>query len=195
MYAKDKKQLISAEKLKKNWYVIQTHSLQESKVKEELIIAIQRHNMTEFFGEIIIPTEKIVEIKQGVKRNTIRRFFPGYIIIQMDANPQTIKLVKSLKKVRGFVGSSLETPTPLNESDIQYIESLMQNTDSGKGKIKLKYDFQVGQVVRVKSGPFADFTGVIEDMNYEKGIVHISVYILGRSTPVELDFSQIEKES
>jgi transcription termination/antitermination protein NusG len=151
---------------------------------------IKRAGMENMFGEIMVPTEEVVEMKNGQRRTTERKFYPGYVLVEMEMDDDTWHLVKNTNKVTGFVGGARNRPAPISERDFQNIMSQMAE---GSEKPRHKVEFMVGEVIRVKEGPFADFNGSIEDVNYEKNKVRVSVTIFGRATPVELEFSQIEK--
>jgi|TARA_B100001094_G_scaffold310172_1_gene344511 transcriptional antiterminator NusG len=142
------------------------------------------------FGEILIPTEEVVEMKEGSKRSTERKFFPGYVLVQMEMNDETWHLVKEVPKVLGFIGGSSDRPAPITEVEANRI---LQRVEEGVDKPQPKVLFEPGELVRVTDGPFNDFSGVVEKVNYEKNRLQVAVQILGRSTPVELDFEQVEK--
>lgn len=173
-----------------DWYVIQAYSGYEQKVKNAIEERIELANMKDFFGEILVPTEQIVELKGGSKKTTERKFFPGYILIQMEGNPETQYLVQSTPRVSGFVGGTKERPLPISEEDVNNIINRIQ---VGEDAPAPKTIFEPGEVVRVCDGPFNDFNGVVEQVDYERNQVKVSVQILGRATPVDLDFVQIEK--
>lgn len=174
----------------KRWYILQVRSGFENRVVDLLRERIRIEGMEESFGEIVIPTEEVVEMKGGQKRTSERRFFPGYILIMMNMNDQTWHLVKNInvatRYVLGFVGE----PTPITNDEANRI---LQRVKEGVDKPKPKTLWEAGEVVRVIEGPFADFNGVVEAVNYEKSRLRVSVLIFGRSTPVELEFSQVEK--
>ena len=173
-----------------DWYVIQAYSGYEQKVKNAIEERIELANMKDFFGEILVPTEQIVELKGGSKKTTERKFFPGYILIQMEGNPETQHLVQSTPRVSGFVGGTKERPLPISEEDVNNILNRIQ---VGEDAPAPKTIFEPGEVVRVCDGPFNEFNGVVEQVDYERNQVKVSVQILGRATPVDLDFVQIEK--
>lgn len=173
-----------------DWYVIQAYSGYEQKVKNAIEERIELANMKDFFGEILVPTEQIVELKGGSKKTTERKFFPGYILIQMEGNPETQHLVQSTPRVSGFVGGTKERPLPISEEDVNNIINRIQ---VGEDAPAPKTIFEPGEVVRVCDGPFNDFNGVVEEVDYEKNLIKVSVSIFGKSTPVELNFSQVEK--
>jgi len=172
------------------WYVVHAYSGMEKAVERNILERVQRADMQSKFGRILVPTEEVVEIKNGVKRTTERKFFPGYVLVEMVMDDDTWHLVKHTNKVTGFVGGAKNRPAPISEEEVQKIVSQMQE---GTDKPRHKVEFMVGEMVRVKEGPFTDFNGSVEDVNYEKSRVRVSVMIFGRSTPVELEFSQIEK--
>jgi len=172
------------------WYVVQAFSNYEKRVKLTLEEAIERHGMQEFFGEILVPTEEVVEMRSGQKRTSERKFFPGYVLVQMIMNDDTWHLVKSTPRVSGFIGGKASDPTPLTEAEAM---GILQQVQDGSDQPRHKFSFEPGEVVRVTEGPFADFNGTVEDVNYEKSKLRVAVSIFGRSTPVELDFGQVEK--
>ncbi|MEW5788147.1 MAG: transcription termination/antitermination protein NusG [Pseudomonadota bacterium] len=173
-----------------NWYVVHAYSGFEKSVMRALKERVERSGMQEKFGEILVPVEEVVEMKGGQKRTTERKFFPGYVLVQMEMDDDTWHLVKSTAKVTGFVGGTANKPAPISEKEVQAILTQMQE---GVEKPKHKITFEIGEVVRVIDGPFNEFNGAVEDVNYEKNKVRVSVTIFGRATPVELDFSQVEK--
>ena len=172
------------------WYVVHAYSGMEKAVERNIIERIQRAEMQEQFGRILVPTEEVVEIKNGQKRTTERKFFPGYVLVEMVMNDETWHLVKHTNKVTGFVGGAKNRPAPISEDDVQKIVSQMQE---GTDKPRHKVEFEVGEYIRVKDGPFTDFNGTVEEVNYDKNKMRVSVTIFGRATPVELEFSQVEK--
>lgn len=173
-----------------NWYVVQAYSGNELKVSELLKEHIRRHNMEDFFGEILVPTEAVVEMKAGQKKKSERKFFPGYILIQMIMNDKSWYLVRNTPKVLGFIGGSADRPSPIAQKEVDEILNQLQvSTEKPKHRVL----FEPGEVVRVIEGPFADFNGTVEEVDYDKNRLKVSVMIFGRSTPVELDFSQVEK--
>ena len=172
------------------WYVIQAYSGYEQKVKAALEERIMLNNLSEKFGEILIPTEQIVELKAGAKKTTERKFFPGYILIQMNLEDDSWQLVQSTPRVSGFVGGTRDKPLPISEDDVK---SIINRIEVGEDAPAPKIIYEPGEVIRVCDGPFNDFNGVVEEVDYERNIVKVSVQILGRATPVELDFIQIEK--
>ena len=172
------------------WYVVHAYSGMEKAVERNLRERIDRAGMQASFGRILVPTEEVVEVKNGKKSVTERRFFPGYVLVEMVMDDDTWHLIKHTSKVTGFVGGAKNRPVPISEEDVQKIVSQMQE---GSDKPRHKVEFMVGELVRVKEGPFTDFNGSVEEVNYEKSKVRVSVTIFGRSTPVELEFSQVEK--
>ncbi|SUZ80920.1 uncharacterized protein METZ01_LOCUS33774, partial [marine metagenome] len=172
------------------WYIVHAYSNFEHKVKSSLEERIDMMNLGDKFGEILVPTEEVVEMKGGSKRSSERKFFPGYVLVQMEMNDETWHFVKEVPKVLGFVGGSSDNPAPISDAEAQHI---LQSVEEGADKPRPKILFEPGEVVRVIDGPFKDFSGVVEKVNYEKNRLQVSVQILGRSTPVELDFVQVEK--
>jgi len=172
------------------WYVVHAYSGMEKAVERNIIERITRAGMESKFGRILVPMEEVVEIKNGQKKPTERKFFPGYVLVEMVMDDDTWHLVKHTNKVTGFVGGAKNRPAPISEAEVIKIVTQMQE---GTDKPRHKIEFLVGELVRVKEGPFTDFNGSVEDVNYEKSKVRVAVTIFGRSTPVELDFSQIEK--
>ena len=172
------------------WYVVHAYSGMEKAVERNIRERINRAGMQHMFGEILVPTEEVVEIKNGQKRTSERRFYPGYVLVQMVMNDDTWHLVKHTNKVTGFVGGAKNRPAPISEDEVAKILGQMEE---GVEKPRHKVEFVVGEYVRVKEGPFTDFNGTVEEVNYEKSKVRVSVTIFGRATPVELEFSQVEK--
>jgi len=172
------------------WYVIHAYSNYERRVKESLEERIELHGMENKFGEILVPTEEVVEMREGQKRKSERKFFPGYVLVQMEMEEATWHLVKQIPKVLGFIGGTAERPAPISDKEA---ETIVNRVQEGVDKPRPKILFEPGEVIRVKDGPFNDFNGVVEHVNYEKSKVRVAVQILGRSTPVELGFDQVEK--
>lgn len=172
------------------WYVVHAYSGMEKAVERNIQERIVRAGMQHKFGRILVPIEEVVEVKNGQKKTTERKFFPGYVLVEMVMDDDSWHLVKHTNKVTGFVGGARNRPAPISESEVMKIVSQMQE---GTDKPRHKIEFVVGELVRVKEGPFTDFNGSVEDVNYEKSKVRVSVTIFGRATPVELEFSQIEK--
>ena len=173
-----------------DWYVIQAYSGYEQKVKAALEERIALNGLSEKFGEILIPTEQIVELRSGEKKKTERKFFPGYILINMNLEDDSWQLVQSTPRVSGFIGGTREKPLPISEEDVN---SIINRIEVGEDAPAPKTIYEPGEVIRVCDGPFNDFNGVVENVDYERNMVKVSVQILGRATPVELDFMQIEK--
>ena len=172
------------------WYVIHAYSGYENKVREALLERIERFNMEEDFGEIMVPSEEVVELRGGQERRIQRKFFPGYVLVKMELNDSTWHLVKDTPRVMGFIGGSKDKPIPISEVEAK---GIMQQLEHWAEIAKPKITFEPGEMVRVIDGPFNDFSGAVEEVNYEKSNVRVAVLIFGRSTPVELEFSQIEK--
>lgn len=172
------------------WYIVHAYSNFEHKVKSSLEERIKRMGLEDRFGEILVPTEEVVEMKEGNKRRSERKFFPGYVLVQMEMDDETWHLVKEVPKVLGFIGGTSDRPAPISEAEANQI---LQRVQEGVDKPRPKVLFEPGEVVRVIDGPFNDFSGVVEKVNYEKSRLQVAVQILGRSTPVELDFGQVEK--
>lgn len=172
------------------WYVVHAYSGMEKAVERNILERINRAGMQSKFGRILVPTEEVVEIRNGVKRTTERKFFPGYVLVEMVMDDDTWHLVKHTNKVTGFVGGVRNRPAPISEDEVMKIVNQMQE---GSEKPRHKVEFEVGEYVRVKDGPFTDFNGTIEEVNYDKSKVRVSVTIFGRATPVELEFGQVEK--
>jgi transcriptional antiterminator NusG len=172
------------------WYVVHAYSGFENQVKRTLQERITRSGMQDKFGEILVPTEEVVEMRDGAKRKSERKFFPGYVLVQMEMSDDTWHLVKDAPKVMGFIGGTSDRPAPISQREA---DSILQRVQEGADKPKPKVLFEVGEVVRVIDGPFNDFNGVVEEVNYDKSRLRVSVLIFGRSTPVELEFGQVEK--
>jgi transcriptional antiterminator NusG len=170
--------------------VVHAYSNFEHRVAEALRDRIKRDGLESRFGEILVPTEEVVEMRDGQKRRSERKFYPGYVLVQMEMDEQTWHLVRDVPKVLGFIGGTSDKPAPISEKEAMRI---LQRVEEGVDKPRPKVLFEPGQVVRVVAGPFNDFNGVVENVNYEKNRLQVAVQILGRSTPVELDFSQVEK--
>ena len=173
-----------------HWYIVHAYSNFENKVKASLEERVKLMGVEDKFGEVLVPTEEVVEMKDGSKRRSERKFFPGYVLVQMEMNDETWHLVKEVPKVLGFIGGSSDKPAPISEKEANQILNRVQE---GVDKPRPKILFEPGEVVRVIDGPFNDFSGVVEQVNYEKSRLQVAVQILGRSTPVELDFSQVKK--
>ncbi len=174
----------------KKWYIIQTVSGHETKVKDLLESKITQLKLNRLFGKILIPTEDIIEIKAGKKHTSKRKMFPGYILIEMQINEKTLQTIKNTKQIFGFIGGTLEKPTPLTDNETHII---LEKIKASSNKPKPKKTFELGEMVRVMDGPFSDFNGAVEEINYDKNRLCVGVLIFGRSTPVDLDFNQVEK--
>jgi transcriptional antiterminator NusG len=172
------------------WYVVHAYSNFEGQVKRALEERITRAGMEDKFGEILVPTEEVVEMREGQKRRSERKFFPGYVLVQMEMDDETWHLVKSVPKVLGFIGGSSDKPAPISDKEA---EAILHRVQEGVEKPRPKVLFEPGEMVRVCDGPFNDFNGVVEEVNYEKSRLLVAVQIFGRSTPVELEFHQVEK--
>ena len=176
--------------MSKRWYVIHAYSGFEAQVKRSLLDRIRRADMEDFFGEILVPTEEVVEMRGGQQRKSERKFFPGYVLIHMEMTDDTWHLVKDVPKVMGFIGGTGDRPAPIPDKQA---EAILQRVQEGVEKPRPKVLYEPGEVVRVVDGPFTDFNGVVEEVDYEKSRLKVSVLIFGRSTPVDLEFGQIEK--
>lgn len=174
----------------KRWYVVHAYSGFESFVMQELTSRIAREGLEEMFGEIIVPSENIVEMRAGAKRKSSRKFFPGYVLVQMAMDEKTWHLVRSTPRVLGFVGGKSEKPTPITDAEAN---GILQRIQDGKDKPKPKVLFENGEMIRIIDGPFNEFNGSVEEVDYNKSKLRVAVSIFGRSTPVELEFTQIEK--
>ncbi len=172
------------------WYVVHAYSGFEAQVKKVLENRVAASDLKDRFGQILVPTEEVVEMRDGQKRRSERKFFPGYVLVEMDMNEDTWHMVKEVPKVLGFIGGSSDKPAPITEAEAN---AILNRVEEGVDSPRPKVLFEVGEVVRVNDGPFNDFNGVVEEVNYEKSKMLVSVQIFGRSTPVELDFSQVEK--
>jgi transcriptional antiterminator NusG len=177
--------------MSKRWYAVQAYSGYEKVVQKRLIDRVSQSGLTDDFGDILVPVEEVVEMKSGQKSISERRLYPGYVLVQMTMNDDSWHLVKSTPKVSSFIGGSAQKPTPIKDSEVEII---LQRMDDSKVNPTQKLTFEVGEAVRVIDGPFKDFAGTVEEINYEKSKLRVSVVIFGRSTPVELQFGQIEKE-
>jgi len=174
----------------KRWYVVHAYSGFEKNVARALKERVALSALKEFFGEILVPTEEVVEMRAGQKRRSERKFFPGYVLVEMELNDDTWHLVKETPRVMGFIGGKADQPAPLSDAEAQ---AILDRVAAGSEKATPKTVFEPGEVVRVIDGPFNDFNGVVEEVNYDKNRLQVAVTIFGRSTPVELDFDQVEK--
>jgi len=172
------------------WYVVHAYSGYENHVKRGLEERVERFGMQDKFSEILIPTEEVVEMREGTQRRSERKFFPGYVLVNMEMDDETWHLVKDTPKVLGFIGGTSDKPAPITD---QEADGILQRVQEGVEKPQPKVLFEPGEMVRVTDGPFNDFSGVVEEVNYEKSKLRVAVLIFGRSTPVELDFGQVEK--
>lgn len=174
-----------------DWYVVHAYSGFENTVKRSLEDRITRNSMGEKFGQILVPTEEVVEMRDGQKRKSDRKFFPGYVLVEMEMDDDSWHLVKDCPKVMGFIGGTSDRPTPITQREA---DTILNRIQEGAEKPRPKILFEVGEVVRVNDGPFTDFNGVVEEVNYEKSRLRVAVSIFGRSTPVELEFGQVSKD-
>ena len=174
----------------KRWYVVHAYSGFEKQVKRSLEDRIERSELQEFFGEVLVPTEEVVEMKGGQKRRSDRKFFPGYVLVEMEMTDDTWHLVKNVPKVMGFIGGTADRPAPITEREA---DAILNRVQEGAEKPRPKVLFEPGEMVRVVDGPFNDFNGVVEEVDYDKSRLKVAVLIFGRSTPVELEFHQVEK--
>ena len=176
--------------MSKRWYVVHAYSGFEKHVARALKERVDLSNLEEFFGEVMVPTEEVVEMRGGQKRRSERKFFPGYVLVQMELNDDTWHLVKETPRVMGFIGGKADHPAPLTDAEAN---AILDRVEQGSDRATPKTVFEPGEIVRVIDGPFNDFNGVVEQVNYEKSRLQVAVTIFGRSTPVELDFDQVEK--
>ena len=174
----------------KKWYVVHAYSGFEKNVQKTLKERIEREGMQDYFGQILVPVEEVVDIKNGKRTLSERKFFPGYVLAEMEMTDDSWHLVKSTPRVTGFIGGTANRPLPITQREV---DEIMQQIQTGGEKPKPKVQFEVGQRIRVNEGPFADFNGVVDEVNYERNKLKVSVQIFGRETPVELDFMQVEK--
>ncbi|MCX7114644.1 MAG: transcription termination/antitermination protein NusG [Gammaproteobacteria bacterium] len=174
----------------KQWYVVHAYSGYENYVMREIKLRSEYRQLEDKIGEVVVPAEEVVEMKAGQKRKSVRKFFPGYVLVNMVMEDATWHMVRAIPRVLGFIGGTAETPTPISDKEA---DAIMRRVQDGVTKPRPKVLFEVGEMVRVKEGPFVDFNGVVEDVNYDKSRLRVAVVIFGRSTPVELEFSQVEK--
>ena len=174
----------------RRWYVVQAYSGFENQVKRSLEERIVRFDLQDSFGQVLVPTEEVVEMRDGQKRKGERKFFPGYVLVEMEMNDETWHMVKETPKVLGFIGGKADKPAPITQKEV---DTIMRRVEEGAEKPRPKILFDAGEIVRVTDGPFKDFNGVVEEVNYEKSRLLVAVQIFGRSTPVELEFYQVEK--
>ena len=176
--------------MSKRWYVVHVYSGMEKSVHKAMLERIERAGLQNYFGQVLVPSEEVIESKGGQKSISERRIFPGYVLVEMDLTDETWHVIKSTPRVTGFLGGSGNRPSPISDKEVAKILSQMEE---GVERPRPKVLFEVGEMVRVKEGPFADFNGNVEEVNYEKSKVKVSVTIFGRATGVELDFAQVEK--
>jgi transcriptional antiterminator NusG len=174
----------------KRWFVVHAYSGFEKQVMRSLQDRIERAGMQEQFGQILVPTEEVVEMKGGQKRRSDRKFFPGYVLVEMEMTNETWHLVKDVPKVMGFIGGTADKPAPISQKEA---DAILNRVQEGVDKPRPKVLFEPGEMVRVVDGPFNDFNGVVEEVDYDKSRLKVAVLIFGRSTPVELEFHQVEK--
>jgi transcriptional antiterminator NusG len=172
------------------WYVVHAYSGFEAQVRRSMEERVNRMGLQDKFGEILVPTEEVVEMREGQKRRSERKFFPGYVLVHMELDDDTWHLVKDVPKVLGFIGGTGDRPVPITDKEA---ETILQRVQEGVEKPRPKVLFEPGEMVRITDGPFNDFNGVVEEVDYEKSKMRVSVLIFGRSTPVELEFGQVEK--
>ena len=175
----------------KRWYAVQAYSGYEKIVQKGLLERIEISNIKDQFGDVLVPVEEVVELKAGQKTISERRLYPGYVLVQMDMNDDSWHLVRSTPKVTAFIGGSALKPTPIKDTEVELI---LRRMDDSKVNPTQKLTFEVGESIRVVDGPFKDFSGSVQEINYEKNKLRVEVVIFGRATPVELDFGQIQKE-
>lgn len=176
----------------KRWYVVHAYSGYEKRVQSALKERIELHGMQEFFGDVLVPTEEVVEVRDGKKRKSERKFYPGYVLVQMEMNDESWHLVKQTPRVMGFIGGTADKPAPITDREA---DAILQRVRDGADRPTHKTIYEPGEVVRVTDGPFADFNGVVEGVDYEKSRLQVAVTIFGRATPVELEFTQVEKSA
>ncbi|HEY9018609.1 transcription termination/antitermination protein NusG [Thiomicrospira sp.] len=174
----------------KRWYVVHAYSGYENKVKTALVEYVERAGLTDDFGRILVPSEEVVEIRDGKKRTSERKFFPGYVLVEMEMNEATWHLVKSVPQVMGFIGGTSDRPAPITQKEV---DRILQRVEENVDKPRPKVIYEPGEMVRVTDGPFTDFEAVVEGVDYDKNRLQVSVLIFGRSTPVELEFAQVVK--
>ncbi|MFY9178321.1 MAG: transcription termination/antitermination protein NusG [Venatoribacter sp.] len=174
----------------KRWYVVHAYSGYEKRVQNSLKERISLHGMEDLFGDVLVPTEEVVEVRDGKKRKSERKFYPGYVLVQMEMNDSSWHLVKQTPRVMGFIGGTADKPAPITDKEA---DAILQRVRDGADKPTHKTIYEPGEVVRVTEGPFADFNGVVESVDYDKSRLHVAVTIFGRATPVELEFTQVEK--
>lgn len=176
--------------MSKRWYVVHAYSGYEKRVQSALKEQIEIKSLQDLFGDVLVPTENVVEIREGKKRKSERKFYPGYVLVEMDMTDESWHLVKNTPRVLGFIGGTKEKPAPISSREAN---AILQRVEDGENKVSQKTVYEAGEMIRVIDGPFADFNGNVEKVNYEKSKLHVTVSIFGRATPVELDFNQVEK--
>lgn len=181
---------MSVDEQKKQWYVVHAFSGYEGYVMREIKSRADYHHLAELIGEVVVPAEEVIEMRAGQKRKSTRKFFPGYVLVNMVMNDETWHMIRAIPRVLGFIGGTSQTPTPISDKEAL---AIMRRVEDGATKPRPKILFESGEVVRIKEGPFVDFNGVVEEVNYEKNRLRVAVLIFGRSTPVELEFGQVEK--
>ena len=174
----------------KQWFVVHAFSGYENLVMREIKSRADDQNMQDKIGEIVVPSEEVVEMRDGQKRKSTRKFFPGYVLVNMVMDDETWHMIKAIPRVLGFIGGTGQTPTPISDAEAA---AILTRVEEGVSKPRPKVLFEPGEVIRIKEGPFVDFNGVVEEVNYEKNRLRVAVLIFGRSTPVELEFGQVEK--
>jgi len=174
----------------KRWYVVHAYSGYEKKVQAGIVEYAERAELVDQFGDILVPAEEVVEIRDGKKRTSERKFFPGYVLVQMEMTEESWHLVKSVPQVMGFIGGTSDRPAPISQREV---DNILQRVESGVDKPRPKVLYEPGEMVRVTDGPFKDFEAVVECVDYDKNKLQVSVLIFGRSTPVDLEFTQVEK--
>lgn len=178
------------EDIKKQWYVVHAYSGYESYVMREIKLRASHNKLSDKIGEVVVPSEEVIEMRAGQKRKSVRKFFPGYVLVNMVMEDATWHMIRAIPRVLGFIGGTAETPTAISDKEAQ---AILRRVEDGVTKPRPKILFEPGEMVRVKEGPFVDFNGAVEEVNYEKNRLRVAVVIFGRSTPVELEFSQVEK--
>ncbi|MFC3908584.1 transcription termination/antitermination protein NusG [Legionella dresdenensis] len=181
---------MAEEQKSKKWYVVHAYSGYENFVMREIKERAQHRGLQDRIGEVVVPSEEVVEMRAGQKRKSTRKFFPGYVLVNMVLDDDIWHMISAIPRVLGFIGGTGKTPTPISDKEAS---AILQRVEEGVTKPRPKILFEPGEVVRVKEGPFVDFNGVVEEVNYEKSRLRVAVLIFGRSTPVELEFSQVEK--
>jgi len=174
----------------KQWYVVHAYSGYENFVLREITARASHHHLESKIGEVVVPAEEVVEMRSGQKRKSTRKFFPGYVLVHMVMDDETWHMIRAIPRVLGFIGGTGQDPSPISDKEAL---TIMQRMEEGVTKPRPKILFEPGELIRVKEGPFVDFNGVVEEVNYEKNRLRVSVLIFGRSTPVELEFNQVEK--